>query len=346
MLMRTYFLGGSSARGFQTKFGDIIHTPGYYTYILKGGPGTGKSTLIKKIAKQFEDRNVELYYCSSDIKSLDAVVVNDLGVVIVDGTAPHVFNADYPGVSQCLVDLGDYWDKTKLQGNEAGIRSCFKENAAYHRRARSYINALSSVNSGMYDLAAADVNHAGIRQYAKDLTADIRSVTESGQRGYKQLAAITSEGYRTQPVPADCHVIGIRDDSYVAGSLMMEEMTRLLAAQNTECVVSECVLFDHPLIEHIMLPAQKLQFSLITPLNRLETQAEVDCAELYQNHPQAEEFARAQKIARVLEEEAAYSIRRALEVHDDLEHYYITALNFDGLNRKTTQMIWEIGQRA
>ena len=46
----TFFLGSSGTSGFKTDFGKIINKPGYYTYILKGGPGTGKSTLMKKIA--------------------------------------------------------------------------------------------------------------------------------------------------------------------------------------------------------------------------------------------------------------------------------------------------------
>ena len=46
----TFFLGSSGPSGFKTDFGKIINKPEYYTYILKGGPGTGKSTLMKKIA--------------------------------------------------------------------------------------------------------------------------------------------------------------------------------------------------------------------------------------------------------------------------------------------------------
>ena len=48
MTKQIYFLGGTSPSGFQSKFLEQIKAPGFYTYILKGGPGTGKSTLMKK----------------------------------------------------------------------------------------------------------------------------------------------------------------------------------------------------------------------------------------------------------------------------------------------------------
>ena len=42
-----YFLGSTSPDGFKTSFSDIINDDKFYTYILKGGPGTGKSTLMR-----------------------------------------------------------------------------------------------------------------------------------------------------------------------------------------------------------------------------------------------------------------------------------------------------------
>ena len=53
MNTKVYFLGGTSPTGFRSKFIEQIKKPGYYTYILKGGPGTGKSTLMKKVAEAF-----------------------------------------------------------------------------------------------------------------------------------------------------------------------------------------------------------------------------------------------------------------------------------------------------
>lgn len=52
---------------------------------------------MKKIAGELSEIDEpELYYCSSDPDSLDAVVFRKIKAIIVDGTSPHVFEPDYP----------------------------------------------------------------------------------------------------------------------------------------------------------------------------------------------------------------------------------------------------------
>ena len=88
-----YFLGANTPSGFISRF-DHLYDPddGWFAYILKGGPGTGKSTLMKRAAKEACSAQIktQLIYCSSDPYSLDAVIFPEIKVCIVDGTAPHV----------------------------------------------------------------------------------------------------------------------------------------------------------------------------------------------------------------------------------------------------------------
>ncbi len=60
-------------------------------YFIKGRPGTGKSTFLRRIAKRAEDMgyDTEIYYCSFDKDSLDMVIVPELGFCVFDSTAPH-----------------------------------------------------------------------------------------------------------------------------------------------------------------------------------------------------------------------------------------------------------------
>lgn len=60
-------------------------------YFIKGRPGTGKSTFLKKFAKELENKgySVEIYHCGFDDKSLDMVICRELSVCIFDSTAPH-----------------------------------------------------------------------------------------------------------------------------------------------------------------------------------------------------------------------------------------------------------------
>ena len=60
-------------------------------YFIKGRPGTGKSTFLKKLSKALTDNgyDIEQYYCSFDPKSLDMVVSRELSFCVFDSTAPH-----------------------------------------------------------------------------------------------------------------------------------------------------------------------------------------------------------------------------------------------------------------
>jgi hypothetical protein len=62
-------------------------------YFIKGRPGSGKSTMLKKLAAAAEERGVdaEIYHCGFDPNSLDMVIFRELGIAIFDSTAPHEY---------------------------------------------------------------------------------------------------------------------------------------------------------------------------------------------------------------------------------------------------------------
>ena len=68
-------------------------------YLVKGRPGTGKSTFLKKIAQAAKQAgcHVEIYHCSLDPKSLDLVAVRELGFCLFDSTPPHEYFPSRPG---------------------------------------------------------------------------------------------------------------------------------------------------------------------------------------------------------------------------------------------------------
>lgn len=139
-----YFLGCSSSEGFHSFFGELYPThSGGYTYIIKGGPGTGKSSLMKRINSALIDAEIEteLIYCSSDPASLDGVYAPALNCWIADGTSPHTLEPKYPGAAQEIVDLGRFWDKNILRSRADEVIALTDENAACHRRCRRFLEA-------------------------------------------------------------------------------------------------------------------------------------------------------------------------------------------------------------
>lgn len=87
-----YFLGANSPRGFYSLYDQLIPIEtAKAVYILKGGAGCGKSTLMRQVAQTARQAGLSVEYilCSGDPASLDAVILPTLGVALVDGTAPH-----------------------------------------------------------------------------------------------------------------------------------------------------------------------------------------------------------------------------------------------------------------
>ncbi|HZG72197.1 MAG TPA: hypothetical protein VEY51_11750, partial [Chondromyces sp.] len=74
-------------------------------YFIKGRPGSGKSTMLKKIASAAQEKgfDTEIYHCGFDPNSLDMVIVRELGFAIFDSTAPHEYFPEKP--SDEIVDM-------------------------------------------------------------------------------------------------------------------------------------------------------------------------------------------------------------------------------------------------
>lgn len=86
-----FFLGANSAEGFYGLYDQLLDARLYDLIILKGTPGCGKSTFMRRAAAALEERGLETVYihCSGDPDSLDGVIFPAIGTAIVDGTAPR-----------------------------------------------------------------------------------------------------------------------------------------------------------------------------------------------------------------------------------------------------------------
>ncbi|MET3288923.1 UNVERIFIED_CONTAM: hypothetical protein ABID98_001493 [Brevibacillus sp. OAP136] len=65
-------------------------------YFIKGRPGSGKSTMLKKIVSAADQKgyDAEVFHCGFDPNSLDMVVIPERSVAIFDSTAPHEYFPD------------------------------------------------------------------------------------------------------------------------------------------------------------------------------------------------------------------------------------------------------------
>jgi hypothetical protein len=85
------FPGGNTAYGFYSFYHHLIPDDSNKIFMIKGGPGVGKASFMKRIGEELRERglDVEHHHCSSDPRSLDGVALQKEGIALLDGTAPH-----------------------------------------------------------------------------------------------------------------------------------------------------------------------------------------------------------------------------------------------------------------
>ena len=141
------FVGANSAEGFVSFYDTILSDEKIRRiYIIKGGPGTGKSRFMNDAAVRAEGcgLSVERYYCSSDPDSLDAVVIGG-ECALVDGTAPHSVEATVPGAREEIIDLGAFWDSERLEDSFEKIKELSNKKSESYKRAYRYLEAANNV---------------------------------------------------------------------------------------------------------------------------------------------------------------------------------------------------------
>lgn len=107
MKQKHFFASANTGFGFDMRFNQI-NTGAGFTYVVKGGSGTGKSTMMAKIGNHFlkKGHDVEFVHCSTDTKSLDGVRICEANILVLDGTFPHVVEAEALGALDKIVNVG------------------------------------------------------------------------------------------------------------------------------------------------------------------------------------------------------------------------------------------------
>ena len=146
---RRYFPGANTGRGFIGHFEGIVPpwSEPHYTYVLKGGPGVGKSTLMKKCAAiaRANGFTVEEFRCASDPESFDAVRIPQRRLVLLDGTAPHTIDPAMPGIDGETLDLGRFLHKEVFKRRREELFVLAEENRTHYKNAFACLSAAGSL---------------------------------------------------------------------------------------------------------------------------------------------------------------------------------------------------------
>lgn len=179
---RCYFAALNSGSGFVSYFDENFRAPrAERCYILKGGPGTGKSRLLAETARaaEAEGGTVEYYYCSSDPASLDgifAVLPGGGSFSVIDGTAPHTADTRCPGVSDSFVDLGAFWNEDRLWEARATVGRLAEGKRAAHARANLCLSSAGALTRAADALTEECLDRAALSRTAAELAGELGAV--------------------------------------------------------------------------------------------------------------------------------------------------------------------------
>lgn len=196
--IRRMFPGGNTSEGFYSFHDNIISNNRNRLYILKGMPGGGKSSLMKRIGERAlkEGFSLEYHHCPSDPESIDGVVINELNIAIVDGTPPHSIDPIYPGFGDNIVNLAKYIDEDKILRYKEKIIQAKDNNKKAYRRAFNYFKGAKLIWDEIEMTNREYVNLKGIKKLSRKSLDEIFSynVIESKNHRFKNRYMF-SNGY-------------------------------------------------------------------------------------------------------------------------------------------------------
>lgn len=339
---REFFMGVSTPNGFKTDF--YNEHKDCYGYYIKGGPGTGKSTLMRKLAEHFSDENISVYYCSSDPSSIDAVVFEDKRIFFADATAPHESNPKLPYITGEYVDLAAALFSERLGDASSDAIQVNEQNQALHKMVQKHLSVICKLQTDIIKLGKELTDQKTLDNLVLSLCKKLPQNTcpRTASAVYKQAISITPHG-KLWHLPDNCEIFFLKDRLLYA-SLYAVEAVKAKAVQSgllVECTRS----YTQSIYPDIMIYMPELNFAICAdqtlPKNMQEAASIIELDNVYKTL-QAEEYSSfvgiCTKTVHELEGNAVDTLSRALQVHDELEAFYIDAIDKKSLNKKFTEL--------
>jgi hypothetical protein len=348
-----FFAAANSGRGFISFYKQIFGGEGIERrYLIKGGPGTGKSTLMSRIADRAEalSLSVERYRCSSDPSSLDGIIINKR-VAVIDSTAPHAEDAELAGARDIIVDLGRFWSVDGLYSVENEIKELSEKKKRAYALAYRFLSAAMESDIASRELALPYVDNKKIRKVAKRLTRNIESdgAFESkiglssaiGMSGRCELNSYASIAKRTVYL----------EEHYGVGYLVLGEICEEARRKGCKIVISYEPLVPN-LPDAVFFEESGVLFALTSKRVRgavsLRRLLDFSMLSKQKRNELKSKSRSARRISEALIVAATDELKEAGEAHFELEKIYRSNMDFatlDSYTKSLTEQIIEFASR-
>lgn len=123
-----HLFGSAISPGGPINFLDTVIGPMEHILVVKGSPGTGKATLVEKIARAALKRgfDVEAFHCPFDPEKLEHLVIPQINLAVTTSTEPHLWE----GKSDRVIDTSQAVSNQTVRLYEAPLE---RANATYRQ---------------------------------------------------------------------------------------------------------------------------------------------------------------------------------------------------------------------
>jgi hypothetical protein len=262
----SYYLGANTGSGFYSLYDKFTAEDSIENlYIIKGGPGCGKSSFMRSIAAALKDEGMAVEYMLSpgDPESLDGIYIPSLKTAYLDGTEPHILEPMYPGIRESYVNLGIFYDSRALIPHLAEVAELMEEYNSYYRKAFHALEAAEVYRIGMFDKLFNETAYKAIARRSEGII--FRELKKTGRPAGKTsirfLSALGCTGYNClfSTAAAVCQRLYVIDNEYGLAPCLITPIYE--AASKKGYDVTVCLSpFDPKNIEHLLIPELSLGF--------------------------------------------------------------------------------------
>lgn len=341
-----FFAAANSEKGFISYFPEVFGGADIERlYILGGGPGSGKSTMMKRVA-EISDQNgftTQRIHCSSSPFSLDGVIVTEKKIAVIDGTAPHTYVPYAAGVREIAVDPGAAWDKNALFARREKIFGLTDAKKKEYRKAYIYIRAAGLLSKEMREMAYPYileekldkyVNMLGQKVLSKAAKCDYsecvriqRAVSGMGNVYFDSFSCMAEKTYKVADFKEIAHVL-------------FEKLLKLAKAKG--CNVTVSYTPENPeLVDGIIFNDSKIAFTVhCTAYDKI-----INCERFADRTAMADfrqKYLFASKSRDSLMLEGMDALKNACGIHDLIEKEYAPCTDFSVTEKITHNLCDEI----
>ena len=254
----------------------------------------------------------------------------------MDGTAPHIVEPKYPGVCEEILNFGEFWDSDKLEIYRDEIINVTNKNKQKHKTAARYFKAAGYLFADNLNCALEVTDTKKVLYFAKTfLKKHIPNKTGDSKEEIRYYGGLTPKGVMSF---CNCALnetennFIINDDYGAVSKIFFSYLREKLLKSGYSIITIKNPFLPSALIDGIIIP--ELSLSVLrefefghfnSDIRRIHAKRFSDFNSLKPH------LSFNRKAIRELLVSGCETLYEAKQIHDKLEKYYISAMNFEKL---------------